>query len=287
MNAIPAKLANVEEICIITPPNKDGNINPYVLVTADLLGIDEIYKIGGAQAVAAVTFGTESIKKADKVVGPGNKYVAIAKKILYGKIGIDMIAGPSEILIIADKYTNISFIVADLLAQGEHDELAKMFLVTKDKEIIEKIKLELDIQLGELNRKKILKESINNNLYIILVSDIKEAISISNLIAPEHLEIMIENPKQYLKDIKNAGSIFLGEYSPEVLGDYLAGTNHTLPTSGNARFSSPLSVDDFIKKPNYIEYSKDAFNKVINSISIIADVEGLDGHLNSAKIRKL
>ncbi|HPP68860.1 MAG TPA: histidinol dehydrogenase, partial [Clostridiales bacterium] len=252
MNAIPAKIAGVSEIVAVTPPDKEGRVNPAVLAAAKVAGIDKIFKVGGAQAIAALACGTESIPKVDKIVGPGNRYVASAKRLVYGLVDIDMIAGPSEILIVADKNADPVNIAADLLSQAEHDTLASAILVTDNKELAEKVQAEVERQLELLPRAEIARQSIDNQSAIFLCSSISEAIEIANDIAPEHLEICVEEPKKYLADIKNAGSIFLGAYTPEALGDYFAGTNHTLPTSGTARFGSPLGVDDFIKRSSYI-----------------------------------
>ncbi|MBV7274454.1 histidinol dehydrogenase [Clostridiaceae bacterium UIB06] len=285
MNAIPAKVAGVENIVMVTPPSKDGSINPNILVAADIAGVKKIYKVGGAQAIGALAFGTESINKVDKIVGPGNIYVAMAKKSVYGYVDIDMIAGPSEILIIADESGNPEYIAADLMSQAEHDRLASSVLVTTSKELAEKVKKELAKQVEALSRKDIILDSLKNYGVIIVVNNLKEAINMSNEIAPEHLEVCIENPFLALGEIKNAGSIFLGSYSPEPLGDYIAGPNHVLPTSGTARFFSPLSVDDFVKKSSFIYYSKEALFDVGNKIIKLADTEGLTAHANSIAVR--
>ena len=252
MNAIPAKVAGVNNITMVTPPMKNGEINPNILVAADIAGVNKIYKTGGAQAVAALAFGTKTVAKVDKIVGPGNIYVAIAKKLVYGNVDIDMIAGPSEILIIADEFANPAFVAADLMSQAEHDKLSSALLITYSEELAAKVQVELHKQMQGLNRKDIIKESIDNYGAIIIVDNIEEAIAMSNEIAPEHLELAIREPFKHLGDIKNAGSIFLGDYAPEPLGDYMAGPNHVLPTSGTARFFSPLSVDNFIKKSSFI-----------------------------------
>ncbi|WP_411682495.1 histidinol dehydrogenase [Clostridium thailandense] len=285
MNAIPAKVAGVENIVMVTPPSNDGSINPNILVAADIAGVKKIYKVGGAQAVGALAFGTESINKVDKIVGPGNIYVAMAKKSVYGYVDIDMIAGPSEILIIADESGNPEYIAADLMSQAEHDRLASSVLVTTSEELAEKVKKELAKQVETLSRKDIILDSLKNYGVIIVVNNLKEAINMSNEIAPEHLEVCIENPFLTLGEIKNAGSIFLGSYSPEPLGDYIAGPNHVLPTSGTARFFSPLSVDDFVKKSSFIYYSKEALFDVGNKIIKLADTEGLTAHANSIAVR--
>lgn len=285
MNAIPAKVAGVEKIIMVTPVLKDGSINPYILAAAEVAGVDEIYKLGGAQAIGALAFGTDSVPKVDKVVGPGNIYVAMAKRSVYGYLDIDMIAGPSEILVIADEDANEKYIAADLMSQAEHDVLSSSILVTTSEELALKVVKELKRQIETLSRKNIIEESLQNYGAIILVDNLEEAISVSNKIAPEHLELLIKNPFESLGEIKNAGSIFLGEYAPEPLGDYMAGTNHVLPTSGTARFFSPLSVDDFIKKSSFIYYSKSALNKVSDKIVTLSDTEGLTAHANSIKVR--
>jgi len=285
MNAIPAKVAGVKNIVMVTPPMKNGEINPNILVAADIAGVNKIYKVGGAQAVAALAYGTETVAKVDKIVGPGNIYVAIAKKLVYGNVDIDMIAGPSEILIIADEYANPAFVAADLMSQAEHDKLSSAILITYSETLAGNVQIELDRQMKGLNRKEIIKDSIDNYGAIIIVDSIDEAIAMSNEIAPEHLELSIREPMAHLGNIKNAGSIFLGDYSPEPLGDYMAGPNHVLPTSGTARFFSALSVDNFIKKSSFIQYSKDALLDVGNNIIKLAETEGLDAHANSIKVR--
>ena len=250
MNAVPAKIAGCKEI-IITTPAKGGKVNPVILAAARIGGVDKVFKVGGAQAIAALAYGTQSIPKVDKIVGPGNAFVAEAKKQVYGKVSIDMIAGPSEILVIADGKSNPAFVAADLLSQAEHDKMASAVLVTESRELAQKVSEELEKQIPLLQREEIARTSIDNNGKIIIVKDIKTAVLVSNEIAPEHLELCVDNPFDYLDSIKHAGSIFMGRYCPEALGDYFAGTNHTLPTSGTARFSSPLSVDDFVKKTQY------------------------------------
>lgn len=285
MNAIPAKIAGVSEIVAVTPPDKEGRVNPAVLAAAKVAGIDKIFKVGGAQAIAALACGTESIPKVDKIVGPGNRYVASAKRLVYGLVDIDMIAGPSEILIVADKNADPVNIAADLLSQAEHDTLASAILVTDNKELAEKVQAEVERQLELLPRAEIARQSIDNQSAIFLCSSISEAIEIANDVAPEHLEICVEEPKKYLADIKNAGSIFLGAYTPEALGDYFAGTNHTLPTSGTARFASPLGVDDFIKRSSYIYYTKEALSEVKDRIAHFARFEGLEAHARSVESR--
>lgn len=285
MNAIPAKVAGVEKIIMTTPPMKDGFVNPNILVAADISGVDEIYKVGGAQAIGALAFGTETIDKVDKIVGPGNIFVAMAKKSVFGFVDIDMIAGPSEILVISDEKGNPEYIAADLMSQAEHDKLASAILVTTSKELATKVIEELKKQVEKLERKEIILEALKNYGAIIITSNIKEAIEIGNTIAPEHLELMLENPFVYLGDVKNAGSVFLGYYAPEPLGDYMAGPNHVLPTSGTARFFSPLSVDDFIKKSSYLYYSEDALRGVKDKVVKLAETEGLTAHANSIKVR--
>ncbi len=285
MNAIPAKVAGVENIVMVTPPMKNGEINPNILVAADIAGVDTIFKAGGAQSVGALAFGTESVPKVDKIVGPGNIYVAIAKKLVYGSVDIDMIAGPSEILVIADEFADPSFIAADLMSQAEHDRLASSILITYDKELAEKVVGELEKQVDGLDRKDIIKDSLENFGAILITDSIKEAIALSNRIAPEHLELSVRDPFMYLGDIKNAGSIFLGDYAPEPLGDYMAGPNHVLPTSGTAKFFSALSVDNFIKKSSFLHYSEEALLAIGKKIVKLAETEGLDAHANSIKVR--
>lgn len=285
MNVIPAQLAGCKRIVLVSPPNKNNQIDQTILATAYLCGIDEIYQVGGAQAIAALTYGTESIKKVDKICGPGNSYVALAKKMLNGEVGIDMIAGPSEVLVIADENAPISYIAADLLAQAEHDCNASSILLSPSIELAKEVNNEIIKQLDKLTRKEIIIEALREHSFIVVVDSIDEACTIANRIAPEHLELMVENPFDLLSKIKNAGSIFLGPYAPEALGDYFAGPNHTLPTNGTARFSSALSVDDFIKKSSIIYYSKKALDKVNTDIVTIANAEGLDAHANAIKVR--
>ncbi|MDW8801169.1 histidinol dehydrogenase [Clostridium sp. A1-XYC3] len=285
MNAIPAEVAGVDNIIMVTPPLKDGSINPNILVAADIAGVDKIYKAGGAQAIGALAFGTESIEKVDKVVGPGNMYVAMAKKSVYGYVDIDMIAGPSEIMVIADDSGKAEYIAADLMSQAEHDRLASAVLVTTSQKLAEKVRKELERQVKSLSRKDIIVDSLQNYGVIIVVDSLQEAIDMANKIAPEHLELCIKEPFRALGDIKNAGSIFLGDYAPEPLGDYLAGPNHVLPTSGTARFFSPLSVDDFVKKSSFIHYSKEALLEVGGKVVKLAETEGLTAHANSISIR--
>ncbi|EHI98872.1 Histidinol dehydrogenase [Clostridium sp. DL-VIII] len=285
MNVIPAKVAGVSEIIMVTPPDKDGGINPYIGVAAKVAGIDKIYKVGGAQAVGALAYGTESIEKVDKIVGPGNLFVATAKKLVFGEVDIDMIAGPSEILVIADEKSDPSFVAADLMSQAEHDKLASAILVTTSKELYEKVEVELEKQVRTLEREDIIRTSLNDFGNAIICKDIEECIDISNAIAPEHLEIMVDDPMRYLGMVRNAGSVFLGRYCPEPIGDYFGGTNHVLPTSGTARFFSPLSVDSFIKKSSFIYYSKEAIKENGEKIITLANKEGLTAHANSVKVR--
>ncbi|WP_294377301.1 histidinol dehydrogenase [uncultured Clostridium sp.] len=285
MNVIPAKVAGVDEIVMVTPPDKNGGINPYIGVAAKVAGIDKIYKVGGAQAVGALAYGTESIPKVDKIVGPGNIFVATAKKLVFGEVDIDMIAGPSEILVIADEKSNPVYVAADLMSQAEHDKLASAILVTTSKDLYEKVEVELDKQAKTLEREEIIRSSLNNFGKAIICSSIEECIDISNYIAPEHLEIMTDEPMQYLGLVRNAGSVFLGRYCPEPIGDYFGGTNHVLPTSGTARFFSALSVDSFIKKSSFIYYSKEAIMENGEKIITMADKEGLTAHANSIKVR--
>ncbi len=285
MDSIPAKIAGCKEICITTPPSANGKVNPVILAAAKIAGVDRIFKIGGAQAVAALAFGTETVSKVDKIVGPGNAFVAEAKRQVFGKVSIDMIAGPSEILVIADKNSNPRFVAADLLSQAEHDKMASAVLVTDSEDLAKAVANEIEEQLKVLPREEIARISIDTNGKIIIAENIDDVISIANEIAPEHLEICVDNPFDYLDKIENAGSIFMGRYCPEALGDYFAGPNHTLPTSGTARFSSPLSVDDFIKKSQYTYYTKDALSKVFEDVAYFAEKEGLSAHARSATIR--
>ena len=285
MNAIPAKIAGCKEIVITTPPDKNGKVNPAILAAAKVAGVTRIYKVGGAQAIAALAYGTESIPKVDKIVGPGNAFVAEAKKQVFGKVAIDMIAGPSEILIVSDGSSNPAHIAADMLSQAEHDKLASAVLVTDSLEFANAVHHEIDMQLKTLSRREIAEASIDNNGKIIVCKTIDEAIDVANEIAPEHLEISVDNPFDYLDKIRHAGSVFMGKNCPEALGDYFAGANHTLPTSGTARFSSPLSVDDFIKKMQYTYYTKDALKKVAKDVEYFAKKEGLTAHAKSAIIR--
>ena len=285
MNAVPAKIAGCKEIIMVTPPTSDGTILPSLLVAAKIAGVDRIFKVGGAQSIAALSYGTESIPKVHKIVGPGNIYVAMAKKMVYGEVSIDMIAGPSEVLIIADDSANPVHVAADLLSQAEHDKLAASILVTTSKELAKNVAEQLEIQLKELEREEIARVSIETQGRIIVTKTIDEAIKISNEIAPEHLELAVSNPFELLTRVKNAGSIFMGHNTPEPLGDYLAGPNHTLPTSGTAKFSSPLSVDDFIKKSSFIYYSKEGLEEVKDKVIKFAESEGLTAHARSVSKR--
>ena len=285
MNCIPAKIAGVSEIVMVTPPT-GGSINPAILAAAKIAGVDRIFKLGGAQAVAALAYGTESVPKVDKIVGPGNAFVAEAKRQVFGKVAIDMIAGPREILVVADAKSNPAYVAADLLSQAEHDKNASAVLVTESRELAEAVKDEIEKQLLALPREEIARASIDNNGKIIIVDSIMQAIEVANEIAPEHLEICTDNPFDYLDKIKNAGSVFMGRYCPEALGDYFAGPNHTLPTSGTARFSSPLSVDDFVKKYQYTYYTEDAFANIADKVAAFAEKEGLSAHARSATVRK-
>lgn len=285
MDSIPAKIAGCKEICITTPPNKEGKVNPVILVSAFIAGVDKVYKVGGAQAIAALAYGTETISKVDKIVGPGNAFVAEAKRQVFGKVSIDMIAGPSEILIIADKNSNPKYVAADLLSQAEHDKMASAVLVCDSMELAKKVSEEVEIQLEKLPRYEIARASIDDFGKIIVAKDFEEVIKVSNEIAPEHLELVVDNPFDYLDKILNAGSIFMGRYTPEALGDYYAGPNHTLPTSGTARFSSPLSVDDFVKKSQYTYYTEEALKKVYKDVEYFAEKEGLSAHARSATVR--
>lgn len=285
MNVMPAKVAGVDEIFMTTPPGKDGKICASTLVAAKEAGVDRIYKVGGAQAIAALAFGTESIPKVDKIVGPGNIYVALAKKAVFGHVSIDSIAGPSEILVLADETANPRFVAADLLSQAEHDEMASAILVTTSKTLAEEVSKEIDAFVKQLSRKEIIQKSLDQYGYILVAKDDAEAIQTANEIASEHLEIVMKNPYEVMTKIRNAGAIFLGEYSSEPLGDYFAGPNHVLPTNGTAKFFSPLSVDDFIKKSSIISYSKEALEPVYKDIVQFAECEQLTAHANSIKVR--
>lgn len=285
MNAIPAKIAGVSRIVLVTPPGRDGKINPAVLAAARIAGVTDIYKMGGAQAVAALAYGTQTVPKVDKIVGPGNIYVSVAKRMVYGVVDIDMIAGPSEILVLADKTANAVHVAADMLSQAEHDRLATAVLVCDSVALAEQVAAEIERQLPLLPREEIARASIEANGKIIVAADLAEGIGIANEIAPEHLEVCVDEPFRYLDSIRNAGSVFLGKYAPEALGDYLAGPNHTLPTLGTARFSSPLSVDEFVKRSSFIYYTKDALANVRDNIVEIAQSEKLDAHAKSVAIR--
>ncbi len=285
MNILPAKVAGVEEIVMVTPPGKNGKVSPNTLVAAKEAGVDVIYKVGGAQAIGALAYGTESIPKVDKIVGPGNIYVALAKKAVYGHVNIDAIAGPSEILVLADESANPRYVAADLLSQAEHDELASAILVTTSEKLAEEVSAQVDVFVEQLSRIEIMKKSLENYGYILVADTMEQAIDVANEIASEHLEIMTKNPYDVMMKIRNAGAIFIGEYSSEPLGDYFAGPNHVLPTNGTAKFFSPLSVDDFIKKSSIIAYSKAALEEVHEDIERFAEAEQLTAHANSIKVR--
>lgn len=285
MNVLPAKVAGVERIIMTTPPGADGKVNPGTLVAAHIAGVDEIYKVGGAQAIAAMAFGTQSIPKVDKITGPGNIFVALAKKACFGYVSIDSIAGPSEILVIADETANPRYVAADLLSQAEHDELASAILITTSKTLADQVSVEVDRFVANLSRREIIEKSLNNYGYILLVDSLDEASDTANEIASEHLEILTKDPFAMMTKIRNAGAIFLGEYSSEPLGDYFAGPNHVLPTNGTARFFSPLNVDDFLKKTSIISYSRPALEKIHQDIECFAENEGLTAHANSIRVR--
>ena len=285
MNVIPAKVAGVKEIIMITPPNKEGKLNPYIGVAAKIAGVSKIYKVGGAQGIAALANGTESIPKVDKIVGPGNVFVATAKRLVFGKVDIDMIAGPSEILVIADENANPKYIAADLMSQAEHDRLASSILVTTSKKLYKDVEKELEIQIKDLDRKEIIEESLRNYGKAIICNSIEECIEVSNRFAPEHLEFMVDNSMELLGKVRHAGSVFLGNNTPEPVGDYFGGTNHVLPTNGTARFYSALSVDSFIKKSSFLYYSEEAIKRDGEKIINIANKEGLTAHANSVKVR--
>ena len=285
MNVLPAKVAGVERIIMTTPPGADGKVNPGTLVAAHIAGVDEIYKVGGAQAIAAMAFGTQSIPKVDKITGPGNIFVALAKKACFGYVSIDSIAGPSEILVIADETANPRYVAADLLSQAEHDELASAILITTSKTLADQVSIEVDRFVANLSRREIIEKSLNNYGYILLVDSLDEAADTANEIASEHLEILTKDPFAMMTKIRNAGAIFLGEYSSEPLGDYFAGPNHVLPTNGTARFFSPLNVDDFLKKTSIISYSRPAPEKIHQDIECFAENEGLTAHANSIRVR--
>ncbi|HLG22329.1 MAG TPA: histidinol dehydrogenase [Candidatus Manganitrophaceae bacterium] len=284
MNAIPARVAGVPRM-VICSPSPDGIINPYLLIAADLAGVDEIYRIGGVQAVGALAYGTKTVPKVDKIVGPGNQYVAAAKRLVYGLVDIDMVAGPSELLIIADDGADPTYVASDLLSQAEHDEEAVVIFIAASGALVEKVEKEMKIQLARLPRKKIAAASLRNHGVVFIVSDVKKAVEMANEIAPEHLSLFVQDPFSYLDEIVHAGSVFLGEETPQALGDYIAGPNHVLPTGGTARFFSPLSVDDFIKKSSVISYTKEALERSGHHLVRIAGVEGLEAHANMVKIR--
>ena len=285
MNVVPAKVAGVDQVIMTTPPGADGTVNPGTLVAADIAGVDVIYKVGGAQAIAALAYGTESIPKVDKITGPGNIFVALAKKAVYGYVSIDSIAGPSEILVLADETANPRYVAADLLSQAEHDELASAILITTSSELAKKVSEEIDGFIAILERKEIIQKSLDNYGYILVADNMQDAIDAVNEIASEHLEILTKNPFDIMTKIRNAGAIFLGEYASEPLGDYFAGPNHILPTNGTAKFFSPVNVDDFIKKSSIISYSREALEKVNKDIIMFAKSEGLTAHANSIKVR--
>jgi len=285
MDALPARIAGVKEIVMVSPPNQEGKINPVILAAAYIAGVDKIFKIGGAQAIAALAYGTESVPKGDKIVGPGNAFVAEAKKQVYGEVSIDMIAGPSEILVVADGNSNPKHLAADLLSQAEHDRMASAVLITDSAELAVQVQNEIEKQLSLLERQEIARASIENNGKIIVADSLRAAIEIANEIAPEHLELCVDNPFDYLDAVRHAGSIFMGRNCPEALGDYLAGPNHTLPTSGTARFSSPLSVDDFVKKTQYTYFTREALENVAEDVAYFARQEGLTAHARSALVR--
>lgn len=285
MNAIPARIAGVEEIIMVTPPGKDGRPNPDILAAAAIAGVDRVFLVGGAQAVAALAYGTEKIPKVDKIVGPGNIFVATAKRLLYGVVDIDMVAGPSEILVVADDSANPQFVAADLMSQAEHDVMASAILLTTSKRIAEETVKEIEKQIQTLSRKEIIEKSLTDYGAILVCHDLDEAVDFANDLAPEHLEFCVENPMEYVGRLDNAGSVFLGNYSPEPLGDYYAGPNHVLPTSGTARFFSPLSVDSFVKKSSFIYYTEKALRDAKDNITAIAQAEGLTAHANSIEVR--
>lgn len=285
MNAIPAKVAGVGELIMVAPPGKDGMVNPYILAAAKVAGVDRVFAVGGAQAVAALAYGTASIPKVDKIVGPGNIYVATAKRLVFGAVDIDMIAGPSEILVVADETADPSYLAADLMSQAEHDPLASSVLLTVSRELAEKTLAEIDRQKATLSRREIIEQSLHDFGAVIVCKDLPDCLCLANRIAPEHLELMVHQPMHWLGKVENAGSVFLGKYSPEPLGDYYAGPNHVLPTSGTARFFSPLSVDTFVKKSSFIYYSREALDEGKEDIVTLAEAEGLTAHANSIRVR--
>ena len=284
MAAIPARIAGVKEIIVVSP-SRDGRLNPLIAAAAEVCGVRRIFKIGGAQAIAALAYGTKSIPRVDKIVGPGNAYVAAAKKLVFGQVAIDMIAGPSEVVIIADKSANASFVAADMLAQAEHDEMAAAVLLTPLADLARDVSMQIDRQLNGLPRKKIMEESLDNYGAIIITEDIAQAVELANQFAPEHLELMVENPSEILKQVRSAGSVFLGSFTPEALGDYIAGANHILPTQGTARFSSPLGVYDFYKRMSVLSFSEEAFGRLSQQTAHFAKIEGLEAHANSVIVR--
>ena len=285
MDSIPAKIAGCKEVCMVTPPDENGRIDPAILTAAEIAGVDRIFKIGGAQAIAALAYGTETVPQVDKIVGPGNAFVAEAKKQVFGQVAIDMIAGPSEILIVADGTCEAKYVAADMLSQAEHDKMSGAVLITDDMSLAKAVRGEIERQLKDLEREEIARASIDDNGRIIVVRNLQKAIEISNEIAPEHLELCMDNPFDYLDEVKNAGSVFMGKNCPEALGDYFAGPNHTLPTGGTARFSNPLSVDDFVKKTQFTYYTREALGEVADKIDYFARKEGLTGHAKSVSIR--
>ncbi len=286
MNAIPAQVAGVEQIVMVSPPGQDGKMNPYTLVAANELGLQEVYKMGGAHAIFALAWGTDTIRKVDLISGPGNIYVTLAKKMVYGDVNIDMLAGPSEILILADEYANPAYLAADMMSQAEHDVLARSILVSNDPGLLDRVEEELNRQIQDLSRRDIVEQALNSYGALILADNMKEACEVANLIAPEHLELMVEHPFDLLSKIKNAGAIFMGRYTPEPVGDYFAGPNHILPTGGTARFYSPVSVDTFIKASSLIYYSEQGIKEDADEIIKLAQVEGLSAHANSVRVRK-
>jgi histidinol dehydrogenase len=286
MNVIPAQVAGVEEIVMVSPPNREGRLNPYTLVAAAELGIEEIYKMGGAQAIFALAWGTQTVKKVDLITGPGNIYVTTAKKLVYGEVNIDMLAGPSEIMIIADRSGDPAYLAADMMSQAEHDVLARSILVTDDGELLDRVEAELRKQIQNLSRRSIIQQALEKHGAFILTADLDEACRVANLFAPEHLELMVEKPFDLLSKVKNAGAIFLGQFTPEPVGDYFAGPNHILPTGGTARFYSPVTVDTFMKTSSLLYYSREGLLNDADAIIKLATVEGLTAHANSVRIRK-
>jgi len=284
MAAIPARIAGVREIILVSPV-KDGRINPLIAAAADVAGVDRIFKIGGAQAIAAMAYGTQSVPRVDKIVGPGNAYVAAAKKLVFGQVAIDMIAGPSEVVVIADQTANPAFVAADLLAQAEHDEMAAALLFTPSSDLAQAVAGQTHLQMQALPKKTIIEKSLSQYGAVIITEDLRQAVELANLFAPEHLELMVENPRNLLENVRNAGSVFLGSYTPEALGDYIAGANHILPTEGTARFSSPLGVYDFYKRMSVLSFSRQAFEKLSDATQHFARMEGLHAHAHSVQVR--